>query len=249
MNPYYSQQQQFQQPLQYSQPQLGQQGFQQQSQPWQQQQGFFSYPTLHSHGNHPFFWGHDQGNQVYRGEQQQEDHHHGNIIHRGPIMSQVITREPLIQDIVHRRVIEEVQPVIERRVFEPVTCNCIQPIYEKVIESPVILKEERPPQQLPSGGIPGFVQKEAGTTGQQQFIQPSIQQQSFVQQKEWREPQQQFTQTSPRSLSLGQQKAKTEWGWWENQPQGSQLGVVGPLMPPSPPKSYGGQQQQGSRYY
>ncbi|PRP89442.1 cell division protein FtsK [Planoprotostelium fungivorum] len=56
--------------------------------------------------------------------------------------SQVV-HAPIINETIHKTVIEEVQPVIERDVIAPTVVQVQQPIYEKVIEAPTIVRETR----------------------------------------------------------------------------------------------------------
>lgn len=51
---------------------------------------------------------------------------------------EVMTKAPIVEETVHRKIIEEVQPVIHRETIAPRVIKEIQPIYEKVVEAPVV---------------------------------------------------------------------------------------------------------------
>jgi len=74
-----------------------------------------------------------------------------------PIQSQCVTaptqttmfeRAPIVEETVHKKIIEEVQPVLYKEVIRPVVLQETQPIYETVHETPFLVTEERPMRDL-----------------------------------------------------------------------------------------------------
>lgn len=55
---------------------------------------------------------------------------------------------PIVNETIKKTVIEEIQPVLERDVFQPVIVQQTQPIYEKVIEAPSVYREILPMREL-----------------------------------------------------------------------------------------------------
>ncbi|PRP78226.1 hypothetical protein PROFUN_13979 [Planoprotostelium fungivorum] len=55
---------------------------------------------------------------------------------------------PIVEEIIKKTVIEEVQPVLERDVFVPTIIQNTQPIYEKIVEAPTVYREVRTVQEL-----------------------------------------------------------------------------------------------------
>ncbi|PRP89022.1 hypothetical protein PROFUN_02300 [Planoprotostelium fungivorum] len=54
--------------------------------------------------------------------------------------SQVI-HAPIVEEIIKKTVIEEIQPVLERDIFAPTIIQNTQPIYEKIVEAPTVYRE------------------------------------------------------------------------------------------------------------
>jgi len=54
-----------------------------------------------------------------------------------------IVKEPIIEEVIKKTIIEEVQPVIHKETIAPVVIKETLPLYEKVVEAPVIYQEER----------------------------------------------------------------------------------------------------------
>jgi len=52
-----------------------------------------------------------------------------------------IIHAPIVEEVIKKRVIEEVQPVLERDVIQATVIQNTQPIYEKIIEAPTITRE------------------------------------------------------------------------------------------------------------
>jgi len=65
-----------------------------------------------------------------------------------------VERPPIIEETIHKVVIEEVQPVLYKEVVRPVVVEQVQPIYEKIVESPIVVTEQRPMQELGIRTIP-----------------------------------------------------------------------------------------------
>jgi len=59
---------------------------------------------------------------------------------------EVLTKAPIIEEIVHKKIIEEVQPVIYRETVAPKVIKEVQPIYEKIVEAPVVTYHTLPPR-------------------------------------------------------------------------------------------------------
>jgi hypothetical protein len=79
-----------------------------------------------------------------------------------PVAREQFEKAPIIEETIHKKIIEEVQPVLYKEVVQPVVIEQVQPIYERVVEAPVYLNEERSMQDL---GV-----RSIGTTG---FAAPS----------------------------------------------------------------------------
>lgn len=54
-----------------------------------------------------------------------------------------IVKEPIVEEVIKKTIIEEVQPVIHKETIAPVVIKETLPLYEKVVEAPVIIQEER----------------------------------------------------------------------------------------------------------
>lgn len=54
-----------------------------------------------------------------------------------------VVHAPIVEEIIKKTVIEEVQPVLERDVFVPTNVVMTQPVYEKIIEAPTVYREIR----------------------------------------------------------------------------------------------------------
>lgn len=64
--------------------------------------------------------------------------------------------EPIIEETITRRVVEEVQPVLKKDVYVPSVVKTTLPIYEKVVEPARVFKEER----IASPGKSGLDQRQ-----------------------------------------------------------------------------------------
>jgi hypothetical protein len=63
----------------------------------------------------------------------------------------VVQEQPIVEEIVHKVVREEIQPVVYKQTVIPTVIHQQKPIYERIIEAPIILKEERAPIILREG--------------------------------------------------------------------------------------------------
>lgn len=54
-----------------------------------------------------------------------------------------VVKEPIVEEVIKKTIIEEVQPVIHKETIAPVVVKETLPLYEKVVEAPVIFQEER----------------------------------------------------------------------------------------------------------
>lgn len=76
------------------------------------------------------------------------------IIAEGPRSSTFVEAEqrekfvkaPIVEETVHKKIVEEVQPVIHREVLAPKVIQEVQPIYEKIVEAPQVKYETLPAQ-------------------------------------------------------------------------------------------------------
>jgi len=60
----------------------------------------------------------------------------------GAVEKQRVLRKPIIQEVIHKRIIEEIQPVIHRETIVPHIVKEILPIHEKIIEAPTLIQQE-----------------------------------------------------------------------------------------------------------
>jgi len=84
----------------------------------------------------------------------------------------VYQKPPIVEETIHKRVIEEVQPVLYKDVVQPTVISQTRPIHETVVDAPKIFNEQQPlrdlgtryldrlPQQTisqqPQVGLPGL---------------------------------------------------------------------------------------------
>jgi hypothetical protein len=61
-----------------------------------------------------------------------------------PVMREQLERAPIVEETVHRKVLEEVQPVLYRETVRPTVVEATRPIYEHIVEAPVVCEEMRP---------------------------------------------------------------------------------------------------------
>jgi len=54
-----------------------------------------------------------------------------------------IVKEPIVEEVIRKTIIEEIQPVIHKETIAPVIIRETLPLYEKVVEAPVIVHEQR----------------------------------------------------------------------------------------------------------
>jgi hypothetical protein len=45
-----------------------------------------------------------------------------------------VVHEPIVQETIHKTIVEEIQPIVQRDVIQPAVLKVTQPIYEKVVE-------------------------------------------------------------------------------------------------------------------
>jgi len=62
-------------------------------------------------------------------------------IEHAPIEHERVVKEPIVLETIKKKIIEVIQPVIHRETFETEVTYSTQPIYEKVVEEPVIVRE------------------------------------------------------------------------------------------------------------
>jgi len=61
-----------------------------------------------------------------------------------PLQTEQFERAPIIEETIHRKIIEEVQPVLYKETVRPTIVEATKPIYEHVYESPQLREEVRP---------------------------------------------------------------------------------------------------------
>jgi hypothetical protein len=54
-----------------------------------------------------------------------------------------IVKAPIVEEVIRKTIIEEIQPVIHKETIAPVVIKETLPLYEKIVEAPVIIQEER----------------------------------------------------------------------------------------------------------
>ncbi|PRP75741.1 hypothetical protein PROFUN_09165 [Planoprotostelium fungivorum] len=60
----------------------------------------------------------------------------------------VETHAPIVNEVIKKTVIEEVQPVLEKDVIVPTIIQETKPIYEKIVEASVLIREELPVREV-----------------------------------------------------------------------------------------------------
>jgi len=78
-----------------------------------------------------------------------------------PTVTQQVERAPIVEEVIHRKVIEEVQPVLYRETIKPTVVEATKPIYERVYEMPELREEIRPMVDLGTK----YLQTPMGTAG------------------------------------------------------------------------------------
>jgi len=61
-----------------------------------------------------------------------------------PVFREQLERAPIVEETIHKTVIEEVQPVLYKEVVRPTVVEATRPIYETVYQAPVVVEEVRP---------------------------------------------------------------------------------------------------------
>jgi len=102
---------------------------------------------------------------------------------RGSVVVQAEHREafvkpPLVEETIHKKIIEEVQPVIHREVIAPRVIHETKPIFEKVIEAPVVSYTTLPARFVGQSAIsswqPGQPIPQGYYLGKRGFLKPTI---------------------------------------------------------------------------
>jgi len=58
------------------------------------------------------------------------------------LQRKTVTNAPIVKETVHKRIIEEIQPVVHKETIAPRLVKSTQPIHEKIIEAPKLVKED-----------------------------------------------------------------------------------------------------------
>jgi hypothetical protein len=82
-----------------------------------------------------------------------------------PVQRELFQQQPIVEEVVHKKVIEEITPILQKEVIQPRVVHHVQPIFEKVIEAPVVIQETRPVQQLGQSFNPQFAGQGFPTPG------------------------------------------------------------------------------------
>jgi hypothetical protein len=65
-----------------------------------------------------------------------------------PLNATTVEKPAIVHEEVHKKVIEEVQPVLYKETLKPTVIEATKPIYEKIEEAPVYIEEVRPIKDL-----------------------------------------------------------------------------------------------------
>jgi hypothetical protein len=68
---------------------------------------------------------------------------HLSEVHTEAVQREVVNRPAIVEEHVHKRIVEEIQPVLYRETVTPVLIEETRPIYEKIVEAPRITEETR----------------------------------------------------------------------------------------------------------
>jgi len=90
-----------------------------------------------------------------------------NTVEVAPSTHTVVTKPPIVEEVIHKKIIKEVQPIINRETIAPVVYKETLPIYEKIVEAPKIIHEREQvnrglvsapelPSQLKANEVIGF---------------------------------------------------------------------------------------------
>jgi len=83
--------------------------------------------------------------------------------------TKVIEKPPIIVDTDNNKIVEEIQPVIYRTVLQPSVVRETLPIFEKVVESPVLVQQTRFPQYITAP-----LQQQPSVASQQSLYQQQV---------------------------------------------------------------------------
>jgi hypothetical protein len=144
-----------------------------------------------------------------------------------PAQTTTVQKQPIVEETVHRKIIEEVQPVLYKEVVRPTVIQQTRPIYETFVESPQLFTEERPLRDLGIHVLPSQFQQRQPLT-QQPLAQQPLMQQPLTQQPLTRQllMQQPLTQQPLQQPFIQQPFGQQPF----NQRTPSQVGLVG--LPP-----------------
>jgi len=67
------------------------------------------------------------------------------------VSTTVVEKAPIVNEHIHKTIVEEIQPVIYKETIEPHLIHQTVPIVEKVVEAPILIKEVRP--IVPASGL------------------------------------------------------------------------------------------------
>jgi len=85
--------------------------------------------------------------------------------------TQQCERAPLVEEVIHKKIIEEAQPILYKETIRPVVVQATKPIFEHIVEAPVLCEEVRPMVDLGTKVLgqgvctPGVCTPSYGATG------------------------------------------------------------------------------------
>jgi len=59
-----------------------------------------------------------------------------------------VLKAPIVQEVIHKKIIEEIQPVIQKETILPHVIHEILPVHERLVEAPILVKEVLPEKDL-----------------------------------------------------------------------------------------------------
>jgi len=72
-----------------------------------------------------------------------------------PVTSTRLEKAPIVEETVHKKIIQEVQPVLYKETIKPTIVETTQPIYEKIHEAPQFFEEVRSLRDLGTTNLQG----------------------------------------------------------------------------------------------
>lgn len=94
-----------------------------------------------------------------------------SVVEVAPLERETFRKPPIVEERVHKKIVEEIQPVIYRETEQPHLIRKTQPVIERVVEAPVVTREVLPTKDLGSHYVETKLSKamegtQIGTQGQ-----------------------------------------------------------------------------------